>query len=82
MIPFLLPNLEHRTLPSTHTAMAKELLVGLSEEDKREMISFMGLVNAQARNTLQVYPAERVGIKVYCFQNTLFSRTWCHTGFA
>jgi len=34
--------------------MAKELLVGLSEEDKREMISFMGLVNAQARNTLQV----------------------------
>ena len=34
--------------------MAKELLVGLSEEDKREMISFMGSVNTQARNTLQV----------------------------
>ena len=32
----------------------KELLVGLNEEDKREMVSFMGSVNAQARNTLQV----------------------------
>eukprot|EP00903_Cladosiphon_okamuranus_P013821 g12863.t1 len=37
----------------TVAARRKELLVGLSEEDKREMVSFMGLVNGQARNTLQ-----------------------------
>ena len=32
----------------------KELLVGLSEEDKREMVSFMGSVSTKARNALQV----------------------------
>ncbi|CAM9130207.1 unnamed protein product [Ectocarpus sp. 4 AP-2014] len=34
-------------------ARRQELLVGLGEDDKREMTSFMGLVNAQTRKTLQ-----------------------------
>lgn len=43
----------------------KELLVGLSEEDKREVVSFMGSVNTQARNTLQVRGPGKTSLHIY-----------------
>lgn len=39
----------------------KEILSGLSSEDKSEVTSFMGSVNAKARDTLQVHFAKEGG---------------------